>query len=650
MQTTRLCDRNMFGALGALGIVMAAGYSYVAPRFVGGAFMRPRKRLPLLRSAGLAVMILLASAAARATTINVTTSADESPSVINGNCSLREAITAVNTQQAVDACPAGDGAYDVIYVGARTIVLKETLTVLREAFVIGAGYQRTKLEGNGAALYPLKVGDQAGTPGALYLSNVTIQNFTASGIVVYGNAFLSLDHSKIINTGDSVIIVGGCIYNAGIAYVNDSELRGCKSFRGAGIANTSTGVLGVSDTTIAETQGETGGAILNNGELTVLHSTIAKNTVSVRGAGILSTNYAYLEHVTIAHNSSTQRSCSQSGCGALYNSGGTLEVWASIVAKNTAGSSPDRANCSGDPIMSWGYNLLGDPAAPTCEGRGDSDIMGDPLLITTGTDLPTAAGGVGRVYVPSASSPVLRRVPRSVPNSCIFNDQRGVTHAYDPVGCDIGAVERGSALFVVGNQSALGSGDQRVWSRLDRLGFDVTVEDDDTATASSALGKTVVVVSESVSPTVVAAKFRDVSAGVLSMEPGIYDDLKMTGTTSGTHFGSTASQTSINIRSDSQFFGPRVGYFGRATVTSSAQTFAWGVPGSPSSWGLSREATLIGSSSRFTIFGSWESSTMVDGFVAPGQRVAFFASQATSAALTTLGWRFFEEAVLMAAY
>jgi hypothetical protein len=197
----------------------------------------------------------------------------------------------------------------------------------------------------------------------------------------------------------------------------------------------------------------------------------------------------------------------------------------------------------------------------------------------------------------------------------------------------------------------LGLGDQRVRERFNQLGFDVTVEDDDTATASSASGKTVVVISESVSSGAVAAKFRDVSTGVLSMEPGIYDDLKMTGTTSGTHFGSTASQTSINIQSDSHPLvpiGSFVGYFGRAIVTSSAQTFAWGVP-SPPPWGLSRDATLIGNSSLLTIFLFQQGSTMADGFVAPGQRVAFFASQAASAALTSLGWRFFEEAVLSAA-
>jgi CSLREA domain-containing protein len=52
--------------------------------------------------------------------MNVTTTADELNA--NGNCSLREAIRAANTDTAVDACPAGKGA-DVIFLPAGTYSL-----------------------------------------------------------------------------------------------------------------------------------------------------------------------------------------------------------------------------------------------------------------------------------------------------------------------------------------------------------------------------------------------------------------------------------------------------------------------------------------------------------------------------------------------
>ncbi|MBL8093191.1 MAG: CSLREA domain-containing protein, partial [Anaerolineales bacterium] len=55
-----------------------------------------------------------------ATQITVTTTTDELNA--DGDCSLREAIVAANTNTAVDACPAGSGA-DTITLPAGTFTL-----------------------------------------------------------------------------------------------------------------------------------------------------------------------------------------------------------------------------------------------------------------------------------------------------------------------------------------------------------------------------------------------------------------------------------------------------------------------------------------------------------------------------------------------
>src|SRR6476659_7405656 len=57
---------------------------------------------------------------AYAATIDVTTFTDNL--INNGDCSLREAIQAANTDSAVDACPAGSGA-DTIQLLAGTYTL-----------------------------------------------------------------------------------------------------------------------------------------------------------------------------------------------------------------------------------------------------------------------------------------------------------------------------------------------------------------------------------------------------------------------------------------------------------------------------------------------------------------------------------------------
>ena len=62
----------------------------------------------------------LSSPAQAATTIIVTTTDDELNS--DGDCALREAIQAANTDTAVDACPAGSGD-DAITLGAGSYTL-----------------------------------------------------------------------------------------------------------------------------------------------------------------------------------------------------------------------------------------------------------------------------------------------------------------------------------------------------------------------------------------------------------------------------------------------------------------------------------------------------------------------------------------------
>ena len=66
------------------------------------------------------VFTLHAAPIARAATITVTVTSDDN--IVNGNCTLREAIRAANTDTSVDACPAGNGA-DTIVLPAGNYVL-----------------------------------------------------------------------------------------------------------------------------------------------------------------------------------------------------------------------------------------------------------------------------------------------------------------------------------------------------------------------------------------------------------------------------------------------------------------------------------------------------------------------------------------------
>ncbi len=106
----------------------------------------------------MAALLLLAAFArpALAATITVNTTADDTTN--NGNCSLREAVIAANTDAARDACRAGSGA-DTITLPAGTYALsiagnlednalQGDLDVLGSVTINGAGAGNTTVNGS----------------------------------------------------------------------------------------------------------------------------------------------------------------------------------------------------------------------------------------------------------------------------------------------------------------------------------------------------------------------------------------------------------------------------------------------------------------------------------------------------------------------
>jgi CSLREA domain-containing protein len=117
------------------------------------------------------------------TTITVTTTADDT--AVDGNCSLREALQAANTDHTVDACPAGNGA-DTIVVAAQTYVL---------------------------AHGPLEV-----------QSDVTITGTTLRSLIDDNAHCCGLDRAVHVNTGADLTLNDMSIQNAAPAIRNDGTL------------------------------------------------------------------------------------------------------------------------------------------------------------------------------------------------------------------------------------------------------------------------------------------------------------------------------------------------------------------------------------------------------------------------------------------
>ena len=79
------------------------------------------------------------------TTITVNTTADDIAT--DGNCSLREALQAANTDTAVDACPAGNGDDTIVLSGATYTLIHGALEV-SSAVTIRGDFLRTIIDGN----------------------------------------------------------------------------------------------------------------------------------------------------------------------------------------------------------------------------------------------------------------------------------------------------------------------------------------------------------------------------------------------------------------------------------------------------------------------------------------------------------------------
>ncbi len=169
-----------------------------------------------------------------------------------------------------------------------------------------------------------------------------------------------------------------------------------------------------------------------------------------------------------------------------------------------------------------------------------------------------------------------------------------------------------NALMVVGSNT-LNAGDYAVKSKLERMGYNVTIKTGVAALTSDATAKDVVLISSTVNSTDVNTKFRTVSAPVIVWESALYDDLGMVDLQANT--GVSSSDNNISVSGTH----PLTAALYPATYASytSPDMINWGKPAS----NAIKVATLSSNPSLATIFGYDKGMQMV-GMTAPGRRVA----------------------------
>jgi CSLREA domain-containing protein len=432
----------------------------------GGRRVRAwRAALPL---GVLALTLAVGTPTANAATISVNTSADELNA--DGDCSLREAITAANTNTAVDACPAGQPAPTVDVIGfsvTGTITLTSgQLTITDDLTIDGPGATNLTISGNNATrvlvvgggvtltLEGVTVADGSASEGggiqnlpgaALTVTNSTFfgNSATAGGAIenFYNGATLTVTNSTF--SGNSGTF-GGAIYNVGTLTVSNSTLSGNSGgTRGAGIDNG--GTLTVTDSTfsgnLATSGGDGGGIASYGGTVTVTNSTFSGNSASGVGGGI--DNLLFPGGALTVTNSTFSGNSATQGGGIHNYAGATLTVTNSTFSGNSAAQgggisnygagtlrntvvadSTSGGNCAG-AITGGGGNLSWPDA--TCPG-----INQDPLLEPLANN-----GGPTQTM---ALMPGSAAIDTAVLANCPATDQRGVPRPQG-AGCDIGAFE-----------------------------------------------------------------------------------------------------------------------------------------------------------------------------------------------------------------
>ncbi|GEM_PF-2976466 len=176
-----------------------------------------------------------------------------------------------------------------------------------------------------------------------------------------------------------------------------------------------------------------------------------------------------------------------------------------------------------------------------------------------------------------------------------------------------------NALLAVGGPAALTSRDTWLQQRLIDAGWTVTIGDDDTVTASSASGKQLIVLSESVTQAGIGTKFTSVAVPLISAEPFLYDELGMTGT--GTNQGGTSGATETQVAVTAAGVQSSLGAglsAGNATIASSGVDLSWGKPAATATVA----ATIASDATKATLFGYRTGAAMVTG-TAPAPRVGW---------------------------
>jgi len=311
-----------------------------------------RRSLPFALAAALAVP------AAGAATITVTTTADGS---LPGECTLRDATIAANTNAAVAGCAAGEAGNDEIVFApgvTGTIALTEGQLAIADTLVIdGPGAGALTIDAQGQSRI-FDIGGDQSTSYETTLSGLTLTGGRTNADGENGGAVRSLSAFHLVDsvvTGNSTAgpnSVGGGLATATTTEVTRSRIAGnwTEGYGSpGGGAMVIFGAATVTDSTIADnwTEGDTsgGGGIVvfwQWFDATLVNSTISGNETrgnASQAAGLAAGGNAFLVNSTVSGNRTLGDNAAGGFIdGAAMSVSGNITLTNSTIVDNTSQS------------------------------------------------------------------------------------------------------------------------------------------------------------------------------------------------------------------------------------------------------------------------------------------------------------------------
>ncbi|MCA9210683.1 MAG: hypothetical protein KDA55_20130, partial [Planctomycetales bacterium] len=371
-------------------------------------------------------------------------SLDDTPTI--GETTLREAIAAANANPGRDII---EFSAALTASGAATLVLTQGDLIIEDPVVIaGPGVKLLTISAqNNSRIFDLTA--SAG--------DVTIEQLTLAGGQTpdgeSGGAIRSLTSgtltvSNAAITGSSASKDGGGIFSQGGLLVSNSSIYGnSASNGGGGIAHRATSAIAeVIGSTLSGNNSAFGGGLMNfNATASITNSTISGNATSSLGGGVVSVSHEAGNEARLTILQSTIARNSTGAGGAVHaatQSGATfgeIAIGNSLVLQQIDGENMtlfNQSGSSGASVRSLGHNLV-DGETVALGGTGD---VTDISVAVIANDLADNGGPTSTHRLLPQSLAIDAADPNLIPN--LSTDQRGLPRILGG-GLDVGAFESG---------------------------------------------------------------------------------------------------------------------------------------------------------------------------------------------------------------